>query len=162
MTDPPASASLVRLRGFARLWDDAIRLPVIGGVGLDALVGLVPGVGDVVGGLLSGYALVVAASLGAPAPVLARMLLNIGIDTAVGLIPLVGDLFDASWKANRRNVQLLERWLDDPHGARRASRLVLAATALAFVALLVLIVWGAVLTIAWLLQQVHWPLFAQA
>lgn len=129
-------------------------------MGLDALVGLVPGVGDVVGGLLSGYALYVAAMLGAPPAVLARMLLNIAIDTAVGLVPLVGDLFDAGWKANRRNVRLLERWLDDPHGARRASRLVLLVTALAFVALLALIVWGAVLTVAWLFRQVPWPPFS--
>ena len=118
-----------------------------------------PGVGDVVGGLLSGYALFVAASLGAPATVLARMLLNIGIDTAIGLIPLAGDLFDVGWKANRRNVRLLERWLDAPHRTRRASAFVLLGTALAFAALLAAIVWGAAAMLFWLFGQVRWPLF---
>jgi hypothetical protein len=145
-----ASSELLRYRAMARLWDEAIRLPVIGRVGLDAVVGLVPGIGDIAGGLLAGYGLVLAARLRAPAPILMRMLMNIAIDTIGGVIPLVGDLFDTQFRANTRNLGILERWLDDPHGSRRRSVLVLLGVAIAFCALVTLTVWLAVRVIAWI------------
>lgn len=141
---------LTRLRAMARVWDEAIRLPIIGRVGLDAAVGLVPGLGDIAGGLLAGYGLVIAARLKAPATVLLRMLLNITIDTVGGVVPLVGDVFDSQFKANTRNLALLETWLEDPHGVRRRSVLVLIGVALAFCALLTLTVWLAVRAVAWI------------
>lgn len=149
VTEASGSRQLIRYRAMARLWDEAIRLPIIGGVGLDAVVGLVPGVGDIAGGLLAGYGLVIAAQLRAPAPVLMRMLLNIAIDTIGGVIPLVGDLFDTQYRANTRNLAILERWLEDPHGSRRRSVLVLLGVAIAFCALVTLTVWLAVQVIAW-------------
>jgi len=149
LTPPPASSELVRYRAMARLWDEAIRLPVLGRVGLDAVIGLVPGIGDIAGGLLAGYGLMIAARLRAPAPILLRMLLNIAIDTIGGVIPLVGDLFDTQFRANTRNLALLERWLDDPHRLRRQSVLALLAVAAAFCALVTLTVWLAVQVIAW-------------
>jgi hypothetical protein len=101
-------------------------------LGLDALLGLVPGVGDVVGAVVSGRVLLASARLGVPAPVLARMAGNMAIDALVGEIPLLGDLFDIGWKANRRNLDLLERHLADPEGTRRGSRrLVVTAVVLA-------------------------------
>jgi len=111
-----------RLQRLARLWDASIRLPGGIAIGLDPLVGLVPGIGDAVGALVSGYIVLEAARLGTPAVTLLRMLLNIAIDALVGSIPVAGDLFDFAWKANLKNVALIEHHLADPHGARHASR----------------------------------------
>jgi len=107
-------------------------------------------IGDIAGGLLAGYGLMIAARLRAPAPILLRMLLNIAIDTIGGVIPLVGDLFDTQFRANTRNLALLERWLEDPHGSRRQGVLLLLGVAVAFCALLTLTVWLAVRVIAWI------------
>lgn len=112
-------------------------------VGLDALVGLVPGLGDALGALVAGSVLVTALRAGVPATVAARMLLNIAVDAGIGAVPLAGDLFDAGFRANRRNVALLERWLADPARTARGSRVALAALAVATVALLAAITYGA-------------------
>ena len=145
-------ASLDRLRLLARLWDDLVRVPVLGRrIGLDALIGLVPGLGDVAGALVASWGLVVAARLRAPASVLGRMLLNLGIDALLGAIPLLGDLFDIGWKAQRRNVALLERWLATPAHAERRSTLVLVAVAAGLAGTLVFAIWVAVRIVGWLL-----------
>lgn len=89
--------------------------------GLDPLLGLIPGVGDFMSGGLSAYILYVAAREGVPKSVLLRMLANVAIDTVFGSIPLLGDLFDAWWKANTRNLQLLERNRVHPDSTRRTS-----------------------------------------
>src|SRR5688572_11228387 len=90
------------------LMDDLFRIPVIGWrVGLDALVGLVPGVGDAATTLASLYLLVSAVRYRVPKVTLLRMGLNLGIDYALGSLPLVGDLLDAWWKSNQRNLALL-------------------------------------------------------
>ena len=127
-----------RLQRLARLWDAAIRVPGGITIGLDPLVGLVPGVGDAVGALVSGYIVLEAARLGVPAVTLLRMLLNIAIDALVGSIPVAGDLFDFAWKSNLRNVALIEHHFADPHGAVRASRswLILVIVALVLLAAL--------------------------
>jgi hypothetical protein len=112
-----------RVRALARLLDAAVRVPGTNvRVGLDAVVGLVPALGDVAGAAFSGYIILAAARLGAPTPVLLRMLLNVTTDTVVGSVPLLGDLFDLGWRANTRNVALLDRHLADPAGTRAASR----------------------------------------
>ena len=77
--------------------------------GIDALLGLLPGVGDTASALASVYILQAASKYGVPRVTLARMTLNIAIDLVVGAIPFVGDLFDVYWKANRKNVELLRR-----------------------------------------------------
>src|SRR6476620_5568238 len=79
--------------------------------GIDALLGLLPGVGDTASALASVYILQAASKYGVPRITLARMTLNIGIDLVAGAIPIVGDLFDVYWKANRKNVELLRRHL---------------------------------------------------
>ena len=127
-----------RARGLARLLDDIVRIPGTNiGIGLDPIIGLIPGVGDMIGGLMSSYILVVAAQEGASASVLARMLGNIALDSIVGIVPVVGDLFDVSVKSNRRNVDLLERYLAAPSQTRTASRGVVALILLAAVLLIV-------------------------
>jgi uncharacterized protein DUF4112 len=139
-------------RRFARLADEAFRVPMLGvRVGLDPLLGLIPGLGDVAGGLLSSYGLWVAWRLGAPASVMGRMVLNIGIDTVIGEIPVAGDLFDVGWKSNTRNLRLLERYLDEPAGTRRSSTLLLAGIPLLLILLLGLSLWGAVKIVAFTL-----------
>ena len=120
--------SLRRVKIVASVLDDAIRVPGTDiRFGIDPLVGLVPGLGDLLGGAASAYIILEAARAGAPASVLARMALNVGIDTLIGGIPVVGDLFDFAWKSNARNVKLLARHVEAPARTRRASRALVVA-----------------------------------
>ncbi len=92
------------------LLDDLFRIPILGWrFGLDALVGLIPGVGDTATTLASLYILTSAVRYRVPKITLLRMGLNLGIDYVLGSLPLVGDFFDAWWKSNQRNVELLRR-----------------------------------------------------
>ena len=114
---------LERLRSLARLLDSAVQLPGTRfRFGLDPIIGLVPGIGDLIAAFFSTYIIYQAARLGAPRSTLVRMLANVGVDTLVGEIPLLGDLFDFGWKSNTRNIALLERHLERPAAARAASR----------------------------------------
>jgi hypothetical protein len=123
---PTEETALAQLRGLTRvtrIMDGAITIPGTGiRVGLDPVLGLIPGLGDVAGAALSGYVVLTAARMGAPAPLVARMLANVALDTAVGSVPLLGDLFDAGWKSNTRNVALLERHLGQPSGGAPGTR----------------------------------------
>ena len=126
-----------RLQRLARLWDSAIRIPGTQvRVGLDPLVGLIPGLGDAAGALVSAYIVLEAARFDLPASTLLRMLANVAIDALLGTVPVVGDIFDVAWRANLRNVALIEHHLADPHAAHRASRfwLVLVVAALVLLA----------------------------
>ena len=117
-----------RLRRLAWLLDSSIRLPGGFRIGVDGVIGLVPGVGDLVAALLSSYIVIEAARMRVGGSVLMRMVGNIALEVGIGVIPLVGDLFDFVFKANTRNVKLLETYLEQPVATRRRSRwLVLAA-----------------------------------
>jgi hypothetical protein len=105
----PAHPGLRRAEFVAALLDDAVTLPVVGGVGLDPLLGLLPFAGDAGAALCSLYVVFEAWLAGVPRATLARMLLHVGLDWAVGSLPLVGDLFDVAFRANRRNVRLFRR-----------------------------------------------------
>src|SRR5687768_6212939 len=117
---PPARPDqLATLRSLACVMDSAVRIPGTPiRFGADALIGLVPGLGDVAGAAVSGFLILSAGRLGAPASVLLLMVLNVGLDMLVGAVPLVGDLLDVGLKANQRNLALLERALEDPRGTR--------------------------------------------
>ena len=142
-----ADRDLAALRALARIMDDAVRIPGTRfRIGLDALVGLVPGVGDAATGLIAGYAILAAARAGAPPPLLARMAGNVLLDALAGAIPVLGDVFDIAWKANRRNVKLLERYLAQPADTARSSALYVAAVLVG----LVLIVGAAVAGAIWI------------
>jgi hypothetical protein len=80
-------------------------------IGLDPIVGLIPGLGDLITAGLSAYIIIEAHRLGAPASIVWRMIANVGIDALVGAIPLLGDAFDFAWKCNARNMRLLEQGL---------------------------------------------------
>ena len=100
---------------LAHVLDDWLRIPGTSiRFGLDAVVGLVPAIGDVLGGLASCILLVAAWFRGVPYVTLVRMSINIGIEVLVGTIPLLGDAFDVAWKANRRNYKLLVRHVEQP------------------------------------------------
>jgi hypothetical protein len=104
---------LRELETLARLLDEQFRIPGTSiRFGLDALVGLVPGLGDIATALVSLYVVARARDLGAPAGVLALMVGNILIDMTVGAVPVLGDVFDIAFKANRRNLELLRRALE--------------------------------------------------
>ena len=145
---------LERLRAIARLFDTALGIPgTRWRFGIDALFGLVPGLGDMAGALVAIYALHVARGLRAPAAIQLRMLGNVAIDALVGTVPLIGDLFDFVFKAQTRNLKLLEDWLGSPHETSRRSRrgllLVPLAVLLLFVGLTVFGVWMLYLVIHW-------------
>ena len=120
--DPEIDAARRRLGYIAWLLDNSIPLGGRFRIGLDAIIGLLPGLGDLVGVLLSSYIVREAARLGAPPSVLARMAFNIAVEGIVGAVPILGDVFDAAWKANQRNFTLLEQHLDQPRRAARSSR----------------------------------------
>jgi hypothetical protein len=102
--------ALVALRKWAVLLDSAFRVPGTQmRFGLDPIVGLLPGAGDLVTGFFSVMILLHSVRLRIPKVVIARMVLNTGLDLLVGAVPLLGDLFDAGFKANLRNLRLLER-----------------------------------------------------
>ena len=144
------AAALKRLRALSHLLDNAIPIPGVGRIGLDPILGLLPGGGDLFSGLLSAYIVLEGARLGAPAASLTRMALNILLDVLVGTAPILGDLFDAAWKANAKNVALVEAHLQSPQPGHPAG--------IGFVILLVVVllaaVIGAVTVALWLLSWV--------
>ncbi len=96
------------LESLAKYLDDWVRIPVVGWrFGLDAIIGLIPNVGDTVTSLASFYILVAGVRYGVPKITLLRMAFNIGLDYIVGAIPFLGDAFDFVWKANRQNMDLI-------------------------------------------------------
>ena len=106
----PQDPAIVALRKWATLLDSAFRVPGTQlRFGLDPVVGLIPGIGDIVTGFFSVLMLLHAVRLRVPKVVLVRMTINVGLDLLAGAIPLLGDLFDAGYKANLRNLALLER-----------------------------------------------------
>jgi hypothetical protein len=111
--DASPEAALARLDLLSHLLDTAFVIPGTNRrVGLDAAIGLIPVVGDLISTALSSYIVWEARRLGVPKLTLMRMIANVAIDGAVGAIPLAGDVFDAFYKANRRNVALLRRHLE--------------------------------------------------
>jgi Domain of unknown function (DUF4112) len=108
-------AKLQRLRKLSDLWDRSIAVPGTEfRVGLESIIGLLPVGGDVIGVLMSLYILFQAIQFKLPMSVLVRMLFNIVIDGVVGSVPILGDLFDTTWKANTKNVNLLEAHIREP------------------------------------------------
>lgn len=147
----PERRRLERVERIATLLDNAIPIPGTRfRVGLDPLLGLVPGLGDALAALASAWILVEAARLGASRTVLVRMLYNIAIDTLVGAVPGAGDLFDFVWKSDAKNVALLRRHLAQPDAVHRASRRLLLVVLVALAATTIASVVAAVLLIKYL------------
>jgi hypothetical protein len=153
--DARALVGLDRLRKLTLLMDQAFGVPgTKWRFGLDALFGLVPGLGDIAGGVIAVYALHVARQLRAPGAIQLHILMNIAIDATVGTIPLIGDLFDFVFKAQTRNLALLDDWLQTPHEVTKRSKrgllLVPLAIILVFATLTILGIWLLFILIHWL------------
>jgi Domain of unknown function (DUF4112) len=134
---------------LSRVLDTWFRIPGTSiRFGIDGILGLVPGIGDILAGLASCIILFAAWIRGTPYVTLARMLANVAIEVVVGAIPFLGDAFDIAWRANRRNYALLERHIQQPHRHRWSDWLFLLALAMLVAAILVLPLLG----IAWLLH----------
>lgn len=140
---------LRRLRGIARLLDESIPLPGGYRIGLDPFIGLVPGLGDAVSAAFALFVVMESRRVGAPVSVLLRMIGNVLIDAVVGSIPIAGDLFDAAYKANKRNIDILERFYRDPAAVHRSSQqrvfavsILLALVLAAIIALPILVIIG--------------------
>jgi hypothetical protein len=131
---PAEPARLERLRGYARLLDDGIRIPGTKlRFGLDPILGLIPGLGDVAGASLSVAIIWEAARRGVPRSTLLRMAFNVAMDAGLGAVPIVGDIFDAIWKANRSNIDLLDRHIGQaPTKATGGSGVIMLLAALFF------------------------------
>ena len=140
-----------RLRQLSYLLDNAIAIPGTDfRFGLDPILGVLPGGGDVLTGAMSVYIVFEAARMGLPAPTIGRMGFNILIDTLTGLVPVLGDLFDVGWKANSRNVALLEKHVASPAPSRAADKVFAAAV---IIALLALVIGMATLSV-WVIAQI--------
>ena len=112
---------------------------------VDPLIGLViPGGGDVLGSLLGVYTVVLAARRKVSPVIIARMLMNLAADAVIGFIPFIGDLFDIGFKANQRNVDLLEQRVHDGGRATAKDWLIVVGAALAYMVVMALIIWGIV------------------
>jgi Domain of unknown function (DUF4112) len=146
--EEPETRALAQLRGLGRLLDGAVTIPGTRiRVGLDPLIGLVPVVGDWIGALFSAYIVARSVGLGVSGATVLRMLGNLALDLTIGAVPVLGDLFDLGFRANQRNLALLEAHLSRPDHRRRADLAVVLGVA---GGLLVTVV-GALAVIAWLL-----------
>lgn len=149
----PADDVRLRVERLAWLLDNAFPLPGLKfRIGLDALLGLVPGFGDAAGVVLSSYIVHEAWRLGVPKSVLVRMWLNIVVEGVVGAVPLLGDVFDAAWKANMRNVALLEGHLRHPRRTAAASRMLVAGLVLTVVVVIAFAIAIGWLAMRWLVE----------
>ena len=143
------------LRRFEILLDEAFRIPGTSfRFGIDGIIGLVPGLGDVLAGLLSLVIPLAGWIRGVPYITLVRMAANLGIGVLVGSIPLLGDVFDVVWKANRRNYLLVRRHLGEPRRHTWKDWAFLSMLAGVFVSIFAI----PVIVVVWLLRLIYRPL----
>jgi hypothetical protein len=147
---PTEGVTARELRRLAWLLDESIPLPGGYRIGLDGIVGLIPGVGDAAGLAASSYILLRARRYGVPRVVMARMLGNVLLDFVVGAIPVLGDLFDFGFKANRRNIGLMQQYLVDERGMRRRSWAKVLVTVVTGLALILLVLFLVFRLVQWL------------
>jgi hypothetical protein len=149
-----------RVQVLAKLLDNSISIPgTRWKFGFDAIIGLVPVIGDFMGAILSGYIVLEAARSEIPQVTLVRMLVNVGIDALLGAVPGIGDVFDAVWKANIKNVALLEHHLVVPGAAAHEKRKATATIVLAVIVLLLILAAGLALGI--FVARLLWGLFTR-
>jgi hypothetical protein len=146
---------LKKLEQLARLLDSSFRIPGTSfQMGLDSLIGLIPGIGDTTGGIVSTYIIWQAARMGVPKVVLMRMGINVVFDAILGTIPVVGDIFDIAFKANRKNVQLLSNYYQSPRAAVERDTVSVALIAVSILAVIGLVIWLTVKLLAWLFHAI--------
>jgi NAD/NADP transhydrogenase beta subunit len=140
-TTPTTPKALRSINGLAKLMDARFRVPGTSfRFGLDGIIGLIPGAGDLSTFAVSGYLLWVMAQNGASGFVLARMVLNVVIDAVIGAIPFVGDLFDIAFKANMRNMKLMQEHYQEGRHRGSAAK-VIVPVLLVLLVFILLLVW---------------------
>ena len=157
--DAKLPQDLVALRRFAYYMDEAFTVPGTNiKVGFDALLGLIPGIGDVIGGVLSTWIVIGALRHRVPARIIARMVLNIGIDLVFGAVPVAGDVFDFLYEENVKNMRLLEKHRDRrrPPRSTAAIAFVAACIVLFVIGMAVALVAGVIAVLFWLIGQRSW------
>lgn len=154
--DEKLPRDLVALRKFAYYMDEAFTIPGTPfKVGLDAILGLIPGFGDIIGGVLSTWIVVGALRHRVPARIIARMVLNIAIDLLFGAVPVAGDVFDFLYEENVKNMRLLEKHRDRrrPPRSTAAIALVAACIVLFVIGLAIVLVATMIAVVLWLIGQ---------
>jgi Domain of unknown function (DUF4112) len=116
---PNRADSIARITAVAKFLDSAFLIPGTNRrFGMDAVIGLVPGVGDAITTVLASYIIWEARQMGLPRWKIARMIANVAVDTAIGAIPVAGDVFDVFFKANQRNLRIIHEHIGRKHGPR--------------------------------------------
>jgi hypothetical protein len=127
--DEKLPQDLVALRRFARFMDEAFTIPGTRfHVGADALLGLIPGIGDVIGGVLSTWIIAGALRHRVPGRVIVRMVFNVVLDLLLGAVPVAGDVFDFLYEENMKNMRLLEKYRDRRRPPRSTAGIALVIT----------------------------------
>lgn len=131
-------STIARLRSLTHLLDNALPIPGTKyRIGIDPLIGLFPGGGDVAMSLVSVYIVLEAARLGIPRTALTRMMWNLIFDALIGTVPLAGDLVDVAWKANSKNLALIEAYLVQPRQREKADYLFIGLLIVVFLAIVI-------------------------
>ena len=147
-------ASLRRLRRISHLLDNAIPIPgTKHRIGLDPILGLIPGGGDLVGSIFAGYVVFKSAQMGVPQETLIKMATNIVFDTVAGTVPVAGDLLDVAWKANVKNIELLDAHLGSPEPTgKKADWLFVALLLLGLMLIVGGVIFLSVMLFGWLFR----------
>jgi hypothetical protein len=154
--DEKLPPDLVALRRFAFVMDEAFTIPGTRfHIGADALLGLIPGIGDIIGGVLSTWIIAGALRHRVPSPIIVRMVWNIALDLLLGAVPLAGDVFDFLFEENMKNMRLLEKHRDRGRPPRSTAAIAFVITAIVlFVILLSTFILACVIALAlWLIGQ---------
>ena len=151
MADQQTADSSSKTKKMAQWLDNRFTIPGTNiRFGLDPIIGLIPGAGDWLAGMISSYFILLGVRADLPPSVLLRMGFNVSMDIIIGSVPLLGDLFDIGWKANTRNAQLLEEYRHDAQSTEQHSRWMLWGIA----AVLILLIIGLLFLIGWLIASI--------
>ena len=154
--DEKLPRDLVALRRFAYWMDEAFSVPGTPfRIGIDALLGLIPGIGDIIGGVLSTWIIAGALRHRVPGHIILRMVANIALDLLLGAVPVAGDVFDFLFEENMKNMRLLEKYRDrrQPPRSTKGILLVIIAVVLFVILLALLILAGMIALVLWLIGQ---------
>lgn len=152
----PHTTKVNNLRRLSQLLDNAIPIPGTNyRIGIDPILGLLPGGGDTMAGALGAYIVVEAARMGLPRKVVGQMVGNLVFDSVIGTVPVLGDLFDVGWKANVRNIALLEKHLDITSNKRKSDRLFVFGLIILLTAMVIGFATLTVLIIRWLWSSIN-------
>jgi hypothetical protein len=147
-------STIKSLERWAWLLDKSVPIPGTSyRMGMDSLIGLIPGLGDWLGGMISSYLLWHAVQNKVPAVIVGRMAVNVALDTFLGMIPIVGDIFDIAFKSNEYNLRLLEQYNQLPQEAVKQNSLFMIVFFIVLLSLIGLSLWLAIKLLAWIITS---------